>query len=70
MQGMERLCVFKYYESINMMLPLITEYNIEKNLIYAEVNELGTYCVMNLEIWFDLFGIDPTTDLSEEWLSL
>lgn len=66
LQGVQRLCVFKYFEEINMMLPLDTKYDIENNLIYAEVDEAGIYCVMDLEIWLDLFDVKPEDLLSSE----
>lgn len=59
LKGIKRLCVFKYYENINMMLPLDTEYDVENNRLWAETDGLGTYCVMDLEIWFDLFDVEP-----------
>ena len=57
LQGIKRLCVFKYFDEISMMLPLDTQYDLENNIIYADVNDGGTYCVMDLEVWFDLFDI-------------
>ena len=65
LQGIKRLCVFKYFDEISMMLPLDTQYNLENNTIYADVNDGGTYCVMDLEVWFDLFDVDPT-DIADE----
>lgn len=58
LQGIKRLCVFKYFDEIGMMLPLETQYDIDKNCIFADVDELGTYCVMDLEIWLDLFDVE------------
>lgn len=57
MQGIRRLCVFKYYDEIGMMLPLETQYDLENNIVYADVDSMGTYSVMDLEKWFDMFGI-------------
>ena len=59
MQGIKRLCVFRYYDEIGMMLPLETQYDLENNTVYADVNMAGTYCVMDLEQWFDIFDVDP-----------
>lgn len=58
LQGIKRLCVFKYFDEISMMLPLDTQYDLENNTIYADVNDGGTYCVMDLEVWFDLFDLE------------
>lgn len=65
LQGIKRLCVFKYFDEISMMLPLDTQYDLENNTIYADVNDGGTYCVMDLEVWFDIFEVDPT-DIADE----
>lgn len=59
MQGIQRLNVFKYCEEVNMLLPIETKYDTEKNLVYADVDSAGSYCVMDLEIWFDLLGLTP-----------
>ena len=59
LKGIKRLCVFRYCDPINMMLPVQTQYDIENNRIYADVDETGTYCVMDLEVWYDLFDIEP-----------
>ncbi len=58
-QGIERLYLFRYFPEIGMMLPLDTQYNTEKHIVYADVTEGGTYCLMDMEIWFDLLDIDP-----------
>ena len=45
----ERFCVFKLFEEYNVILPVYTEYNSDENLVYAGVDELGTYCLMDME---------------------
>ncbi|HAG13977.1 MAG TPA: hypothetical protein DCG49_08970, partial [Ruminococcus sp.] len=59
MQGIKRLSIFKYYDEISMMLPVETQYDLENNVISADVTEAGTYCVIDLEVWFDLFDLEP-----------
>lgn len=56
--GIKRLNVFKYFEDINMLLPIETKFDLENNILYTEVDELGTYCVMNLELWLNSFVAD------------
>lgn len=58
-KGIKRLNVFKLYEEIGMMLPIETEYDTKNNMITADIDEAGTYCIMDMEIWFDLFELDP-----------
>lgn len=55
--GVKRYNVFKFYEDTNMLLPIVTYYDIDNDTIYAEVDELGTYCVMDMVSWFESFGI-------------
>lgn len=45
----ERFCAFKFFEDYNIILPVYTEYNSNENLVYAQVDELGTYCLMDME---------------------
>lgn len=66
-QGIKRLNVFKFNEDTNMLLPVETKFDIENNTLYAEVDELGTYCLMDLEIWLNSLGINvPEESVSEE----
>ncbi len=58
-KGIKRLNVFKLYEEIGMMLPIETEYDTEHNLVTADIDGEGTYCIMDMEIWFDIFELDP-----------
>ncbi len=65
-QGIKRLNIFKFYEDKNMLLPIETEFDVENGLLYAEVDELGTYCIMDLEIWFNMLGIVPEIESEEQ----
>lgn len=59
LQGIKRLNVFKYFEDINMLLPIETDIDEETNTISATVDELGTYCVVDMEKWLsNLLGAD------------
>ena len=55
--GIKRLNVFKYFEDLNMLLPIETQFDVDNNLVYADVDELGTYCVMDIELWLNSFDI-------------
>ncbi|MCM1316440.1 MAG: hypothetical protein NC244_13840, partial [Alistipes senegalensis] len=57
-QGIKRLNIFKFDENKNMLLPVETEFDVENGLLYAEVDELGTYCIMDMEIWLNNLGIE------------
>lgn len=65
LEDIKRLCVFHFDEMQNMLLPIDTEYDIENNTVIANVNELGTYCIMDMELWFTMLGFSPDTLITE-----
>lgn len=52
LQGVNRFNIFKYFEDLNMLLPIETEVDTQTNTITSTVDELGTYCVIDMEKWF------------------
>ena len=54
-KGIKRLNIFRYDKEYGMLLPIDTEYGADNDQIYAEVDETGTYCIMDMEIWLDSF---------------
>lgn len=64
-KGIKRLNIFKYFDDINMLLPIETKFDVDNNILYAEVDELGTYCIMDMEIWFNNLGLKPTTSIEK-----
>ncbi len=57
--GIKRLNIFKYFEDINMLLPVETFHDLEHNIVYTKDNSVGTYCIMDMEIWLESVGFDP-----------
>lgn len=57
LKGIKRFNIFKYFEEINMLLPIDTKFDIENNIIYSNVDELGTYCIMDMELWLSSFEL-------------
>ncbi|MDR0986787.1 MAG: hypothetical protein LBL98_03725 [Ruminococcus sp.] len=51
--GIKRFNFFRYFEEINILLPVDTTFDVENNMVYTETTDLGTYCLMDLEIWFE-----------------
>jgi len=51
--GINRLQVFKYFEDNNILLPIETFYDKETKTVYTHVDELGTYCLMDMEMWIN-----------------
>ena len=58
LNGINNLCIFKYFEEINMLLPVETLFS--GNTVYTVTDELGTYCLVDLSKWFDSLNISPT----------
>lgn len=56
--GIKRFNVFKFFEDTNMLLPIETFYDVDNNRVYTHVDELGTYCLMDMEIWLDSIGLE------------
>ena len=56
--NIKRFNIFKYFEDINMLLPIETKFDLSNNIVYTEVEELGTYCVVDMEKWLDSLDVD------------
>lgn len=59
LQGIKRYNIFRYFEDVNMLLPVATEFDVDNNTLYAETDELGTYCVLDMEVLLQNFGVAP-----------
>lgn len=53
-KGIKRFNVFIYDEELNMQLPLVTKFDPENNIVYAETDRCGTYALVDMEIWVDM----------------
>ena len=42
-----------------MLLPVETKFDIENNVVYTDTTEPGTYCIIDMEKWFDELDIEP-----------
>ncbi|MDE6730825.1 MAG: thrombospondin type 3 repeat-containing protein [Oscillospiraceae bacterium] len=51
LQDLKRLNVFHFFEDGNMSLPIETKHDLEKHIVYAETDEPGTYCIVDMEMW-------------------
>lgn len=60
--GIKRLNVFKFFEDTNMLLPIETFHDVESGRVYTHVDELGTYCLMDMEVWLENLGIEASSD--------
>ncbi|MBQ8411776.1 MAG: hypothetical protein IJX15_08635, partial [Ruminiclostridium sp.] len=62
LKGIRRFNVFKYFEDTNMLLPIETFHDEEKGIVYTKTDCLGTYCVMDLELWMQNLGVEAATE--------
>lgn len=67
LQGIHRYNVFHYFEDKHMLLPVETFFDDDNNTIYAETDELGTYCLMDMERVFErISSIDLTETIDDQ----
>ena len=60
--GIRRFNIFMYDEELNMSLPIETFIDMDKNIVYAETDRCGTFALVDMEIWFDMLGIEPNQE--------
>lgn len=70
--SLENFMIFKYFDDINMLLPIETKYDSGANMICTTVDEFGTYCVMDtVELYASLdtegqaYGNQPAALMEE-----
>ena len=64
-KGIKRLNIFRYDKEDGTLLPIDTEYDADNDQIYAEANETGTYCIMDMEIWLDSLGAEMADETNK-----
>lgn len=52
-KGIKRLNVFMFFEDVNMLLPIETFHNEATNTVYTKTDRVGTYCLVDMEIFLD-----------------
>ncbi len=57
LQGVKRLNVFTWVEEMNMSLPMETTFDGE--VLCCTADRLGTYALVDMEMWMDGMGITP-----------
>lgn len=61
--GIKRFNIFRYFEEVNMLLPVETYYDEASGTIYTDTDMTGTYCLVDMEEWLD--AIMPENSGSE-----
>ncbi|MCL2052999.1 MAG: cellulose binding domain-containing protein [Oscillospiraceae bacterium] len=64
LQGIKRIGIFTYVEELNMLLPVETFYN--GNTVSAVVDEVGTYCLVDMEKWASNIANIPSGEYYSE----
>lgn len=64
--SIDKLMVFKYFEDTNMLLPIETTYDASTNVISTHVDEVGTYCLINVEKWLGILEETPAGNYYED----
>jgi hypothetical protein len=57
-RGIRRFNIFKYFEDVNMLLPIETGIDSEANIVYTTVSGFGTYALVDMDIWLNSLGVD------------
>lgn len=65
-KGIKRLNVFMFFEDVNMLLPIETQYDETNNIVSATTDRVGTYCLMDMEMFFQNLGIEPSKSADVE----
>lgn len=64
--GIKRLTVFMFFDDVNMLLPIETKYDEVNNVVYTTTDRVGTYCLMDMEMFFQNLGIEPSKSAESE----
>lgn len=65
-KGIKRLTVFMFFDDVNMLLPVETNYDETNNVVYTTTDRVGTYCLMDMELFFQNLGIEPSKSAESE----
>ena len=63
-KGIKRLNVFMFFEDVNMLLPIETFHDEATNTVYTTTDRMGTYCLIDMEIFLD--NLDKQLNVNEE----
>ena len=54
----DKYCIFYYWEGYNILIPIETEYDYDSGTVYATNTMIGTYCLVDTELMYELLGIN------------
>lgn len=58
--GIKKYNIFKFFEDTGTLLPVKTEVDVENGTLSTKVDSLGSYCVIDMERFFDTFELKET----------
>ena len=58
LSGIHKYNIFMYNEDLNMIMPVVTEYDVENNRISTTNDNVGTYFVVDMNKWIEQLGIE------------
>lgn len=61
--NIEDYMVFKYYDNLNMIFPIPTEYDFENDTIYCVDDTDGTYCLVEKDKWKNIIVAESKSKL-------
>lgn len=75
LDGIKRFNVFKYFQSINLPMPICTEYDVDNNIVSVIVDKfeidddgnsygIGSYSLVDIEVWGMLMNEDDADIVS------
>lgn len=75
LDGIKRFNVFKYFQSINLPMPICTEYDVDNNIVSVIVDKfeidddgnsygIGSYSLVDIEVWGMLMNEDDANIVS------
>lgn len=63
-KGIKRLNIFMFFEDVNMLLPVETFHDEKTNTVYTKTDSVGTYCLVDMEIFLD--NLDKQLNIDDE----
>ena len=59
LSGIKRLQIFRFDEENSILTPVYTDFDIENNIVFCSAEELGTYCLLDVEVFLNELGYVP-----------
>jgi hypothetical protein len=64
LSGINNLNIFRWFDEINMSLPIKTSVDIANNMVYTEVDDFGAFALVDMTEWFAFLNDDDKFDES------